>query len=86
MKIEKIKDFIKSFFYYPKMRKYFRNRKMEQYDIWKSAIKYAWWHCSGGKLDDCTNEPLNNVIEKDEWKTIYKKEQIEVMKNENSHD
>lgn len=84
MKIGRIKDFVKSFFYYPKMKRYFRNRKMEQYDIWKSAIKYAWWHCNVGKLkqnDRCLVvdnlvDVLNDAIKNQEWNPAYQERQI----------
>lgn len=80
-KIEKIKDFIQSFFYYPKMRKYFRNKKMEQYDIWKSAVRYAWWHCQDGKLkpDDKVSDYSDDWHKNEKWKPIYKHNPLEKM-------
>lgn len=49
-----IDDFIKSVFYYPKMKKYFDDRDMSNYNPWKNEklarFKYAKWHCKVGKL------------------------------------
>ena len=52
--IERITDFIKSYFYYPKMKKYFDDRNMPNHNTWKNEkfarIKYALWHCHVGKM------------------------------------
>lgn len=55
MKIaEKILDYIKSWIYYPKMKKYYEEKKLEVYNPWRNErfarFKYAWWHCHVGKL------------------------------------
>lgn len=53
-KAKRIADFIKSIFYYPKMKKYFVDRDMSNHNPWKNEkfarFKYAWWHCHVGKL------------------------------------
>ena len=53
-KIERIIDFLDSFFYYPKMKRYFIDKGW--HNPWQdekfSRIKYAWWHCHHGKLRD----------------------------------
>ena len=52
--IERIADFIKSIFYYPKMKKYFTDRGMQNLNPWNNekfaSVKYSWWHCHVGKL------------------------------------
>lgn len=55
MKIpERIVDYIKSWLYYPTMKKYFDDRKMSDCNHWHkrkfARFKYAWWHCHAGKL------------------------------------
>lgn len=51
---ERIVDYIKSWFFYPKMEKYFDDRDMSDCNRWKhekfARFKYAWWHCHVGKL------------------------------------
>jgi len=55
-KIERIIDFLDSFFYYPKMKRYFIDKGLFSYNPWQyekfARIKYAWWHCHHGKLRD----------------------------------
>lgn len=52
--LERIVDYIKSWIYYPTMERYFNERGMTQYNVWKhekfARFKYAWWHCHVGKL------------------------------------
>ena len=52
--IERIADYIKSWFYYPKMKKYFDDRQMSGYNHWVNKkfarFKYASWHCRRGKM------------------------------------
>lgn len=44
-------DFIKSWFYYPKMIKYFKKMKCyEQHIEQLSRFRYSWWHCHVGRL------------------------------------
>lgn len=91
--IDRIKDFIQAFFYYPKMRKRLRNRKMEQYDIWHSAFRYAKWHCLIRKLkpnnqlilDDLV-EPINNALKNNDWKPLYKQPPITESKESNRNE
>lgn len=51
---ERIIDYIKSWLYYPTMKKYFDDRKMSGYNRWNNRkfarFEYAWWHCHVGKL------------------------------------
>lgn len=55
-KIEQIIDFLDSFFYYSKMKRYFIDKGLFSYNPWQgkkfSRIKYAWWHCYHEKLKD----------------------------------
>lgn len=55
-KLQRIVDYIQSWFYYPKMEKYFDDRNMNNYNWWKykrfARFKYAWWHCHVGKLKE----------------------------------
>lgn len=57
MKItERIIDFIKSFMYYPTMKKYFDDSGMSDCNHWRDRefgrFEYAWWHCHVGKLKE----------------------------------
>ena len=51
---ERIIDYIKSWLYYPKMRKYFESINLKNADLWRKKMfprfSYAWWHCKHGKL------------------------------------
>ena len=47
-KIKRIDDFIKSIFYYPKMKRYLKERCGIVYTV--SMLEYAKWHCKAGKL------------------------------------
>ena len=78
-KIEKIKDFIHSFFYYPKLAKWYESEGLLKLDIWNSAFKYALWNCKIGKLkpDDEANDSYDGW-HKDDWlKPVYRQEPIE---------
>nr|DAX08371.1 MAG TPA: hypothetical protein [Bacteriophage sp.] len=48
MIIARVVDFIKSWLYYPEMKRYLREKCNVCYQ--KSRVKYAWWHCHAGKL------------------------------------
>nr|DAH54775.1 MAG TPA: hypothetical protein [Bacteriophage sp.] len=41
-------DFIKSWFFYPKLKSYFENYWGIEFHM--SRIQYSWWHCHVGKL------------------------------------
>ena len=41
--IKMIIDFIKSWFYYPKMTKYLKDKCNIEYPC--SRLRYSWWHC-----------------------------------------
>lgn len=47
-------DYVKSWFYYPKMKKHFVERGMSHYNIWENEkfarFKYASWHCKLEKI------------------------------------
>lgn len=47
MRMEMIIDFIKSWFYYPKMKKYLKDRCCIYYS--QSRLNYALWHCKFSK-------------------------------------
>lgn len=51
---ERIIDYIKSWLYYPTMKKYFDDRGMSDCNHWDKRkfgrFRYAWWHCHVGKL------------------------------------
>lgn len=79
-KIEKIKDFIQSFFYYRKLVKWYESEDLLKLEIWGSALKYALWHCKIGKLkpDDEVDDSYDEW-HKDDWlKPIYRQEPIEI--------
>lgn len=51
--IEMIIDFIKSWFYYPKMIRYFEKTSWgKQYVKGFTRFKYSLWHSLVGKLDE----------------------------------
>lgn len=54
--LERIADYIKSWLYYPTMKKYFDDRKMSECNTWRNEnfarFKYAWRHCHVGKLKE----------------------------------
>lgn len=41
--IKMIRDFIKSWFYYPAMVKYLKSKYNVEYPY--SRFRYSWWHC-----------------------------------------
>lgn len=55
-KIDRIIDYIESWFYYPKMKKYLEENKMSAHNPWRNArfarFKYAWWHSKPRKLKE----------------------------------
>lgn len=48
MIILRISDFIKSCIYYPKMKKYLKEKIGIDYKL--SMFEYAWFHCHAGRL------------------------------------
>lgn len=46
--IERAADFIYSWFYYPKMKRYLKDRY--DYTYQESRMFYAWYHCHAGRL------------------------------------
>ena len=52
--MKRIIDYVKSLFYYPKMKQYFDDRNMSDCNIWRNQkfarFKYASWHCKHGKM------------------------------------
>lgn len=70
-------NFIKSWFYYPKMVRYIKKYGMPKAPY--TRFQYALWHCKSGKLsfmgyDDC-NRKLSSVT--DRWKAVYSEKPIE---------
>lgn len=43
-------DFIKSWIYYPKLKRYLTNHYGFEFNM--SRIQYAWWHYHVGKLKE----------------------------------
>ena len=66
-------DFIKSYFYYPKMKKYLKDRCRIYYS--QSRLNYALWHCKfSKKIEKAKQNVDNNDIS--EWTWYYKQEPI----------
>ncbi len=74
--IVRIYDFIRSWIYYPKMKKYLNNIGIKQI---MSRLQYSLWHCKTGKLSDIGHENLKPTIKdiSDGWKCVYLDEPIE---------
>ena len=69
-------DFIKSWLYYPKLKKYFENKGMIDY-VPETRFEYAKWHSRCGKLKDNQYEPETEQDNSDGWTSIYDREPIE---------
>lgn len=65
-------DFIKSWLYYPKMKRYLNRLGIHNWD--NQRLYYAWWHCHVGKLKE--NEEYGTIYEfagrRLEWDSRYK--------------
>ena len=73
VKMKTIIDFIKSYFYYPKMKKYLKDRCGIYYS--QSRLNYALWHCKFSKKIEKAKQNIdNNDIS--EWTWYYKQEPI----------
>ena len=84
-KMERIIDYIKSWFYYPKMEKYFDDRNMSDYNRWKNEkfarFKYAWWHCHAGKLKEQNVTDKTQCEYKNKWATAFRDKQIKAERD-----
>lgn len=67
----RIYDFIKSWIYYPKMKRYL-NEKCGV-DCVHTRIQYALWHCKVGFLSDMNlkNSKIRISDIKNVWKNVY---------------
>ncbi len=74
--ILRIYDFICSWIYYPKMKKYLNGVGIKQI---MNRLQYAFWHSKTGKLSDIGYENLKPTIKdiSDGWKCAYHNKPIE---------
>ena len=73
VRMKTIIDFIKSYFYYPRMKKYLKDRCCINYS--QSRFNYALWHCKFSKKIEKAKQNIdNNDIS--EWTWSYKQEPI----------
>lgn len=73
VRMEMIIDFIKSWFYYAKMKKYLKDRCCIYYS--QSRLNYALWHCKFSKKIEKAKQNIdNNDIS--EWTCQYQQEPI----------
>ena len=68
-------DFIKSWLYYPKIKKYLKSIGVRDEDMYGTRLGYAKIHCKCGKLKDNYNETEED--KSDGWTIVYDKEPIE---------
>lgn len=74
--ILRIYDFIRSWIYYPKMKKYLNSIGIKQV---MRRLQYAFWHSKTGKLSDIGYENLHPTIKdiSGGWKCAYRNNPIE---------
>ena len=73
VRMKTIIDFIKSYFYYPRMKKYLKDRCGIIFPY--SRLKYALWHCKFSKKIEKAKQNIdNNDIS--EWTCRYQQEPI----------
>ena len=67
----KVYDFIKSWIYYPKMKRYLKEKC--GVDCAYTRIQYALWHCKVGFLSDMNlkNSKIRISDIKNVWKNVY---------------
>ena len=72
----RVYDFIKSWLYYPKMKRYLNGIECEPT---RSRLKYALWHCITGACSDTAIENGVTTYQSvtDSWKSVYNREPIE---------
>ena len=66
----RIYDFIKSWMYYPKMKRYLKERCSVDYP--NTRLKYSFWHCKAGMLCDNHIDKVRYSDVKNTWKDIYR--------------
>lgn len=64
-------DFIKSWMYYPKMKRYMKEKI--EIDYVYTRLQYALWHCREGILSDINlkNSKVEILDVKTAWKNVY---------------
>ena len=67
-------DFIKSWLYYPKLKKELKRLGVRDEDMYGTRWGYAKFHCKCGKLKD--NQHEQEEDETDGWTTVYDREPI----------
>ena len=69
-------DFIKSWKYYPTMKKYLEEKCHVKCPY--SRLRYALWHCRDGILSNAGIENLHTDFKSvsDSWETVYHRELI----------
>lgn len=69
-------DFIKSWKYYPTMKKYLEEKCRVKFP--HSRLRYALWHCKNGILSDAGIENLHTDFKtvSDSQETVYHREPI----------
>lgn len=70
-------DFIKSWRYYPTMKKYLEEKCCVKCS--HSRLGYALWHCKDGILSDVGIKNLHTDFRKvsDSWKSVYHRQPME---------
>lgn len=71
----RIYDFIKSWMYYPKMKRYLKDRCGVDYP--NTRLQYSFWHCRAGMLCDNHIDKACYADVKNTWKNTYRCEPIE---------
>lgn len=72
-----IVDFIKSWLYYPKLKKYLKNNGLSVKVMFGDRLRYAKWHCQVAKLKDNQQEIEAEEDKSDGWTSVYDREPIE---------
>lgn len=69
-------DFLKSWRYYPTMKKYLEEKCCAKCP--RSRLGYALWHCKNGILLDVGIENLSTTLKdvSDGWERVYRKNPI----------
>lgn len=71
----RIYDLIKSWMYYPKMKRYLKDRCGVDYP--NTRLQYFFWHCRAGMLRDNHIDKVCYADVKNTWKNTYRCEPIE---------
>lgn len=67
--ILRIYDFIKAWIYYPKMKRYLKDRCGVDYQ--NTRLRYSLWHCRTGMLCDDHIDKVSYSDIKNIWKLVY---------------